>query len=287
MIARLLMALRKQGASQGKPFFGTQAMGIPLVAAVFILLRVLLLSRLSSGPTNVLSEGTVLKGFRQLHLADFLLLSCCIWVYTVDFFQDVLHWDALGFSVRSWQVIWCLFWGLMPFLGLLLVAPFITALNVTVVSSAFRWAILGGMGYVFVHRLGGKISALLGPFFIAFTFAFALFWDVSGPWELPLWRQGVLVFILNVWVMQWFEQDKDGVSHSTNIWRSFGTRGLTISMVAVTACLMVLWGGQAQRSWGLPALLLLYWTIMWFPNIVRPFRLYRLIIDGGLLLWLL
>jgi hypothetical protein len=92
---------------------------------------------------------------------------------------------------------------------------------------------------------------------------------------------------MNVWVMQWFEQDKDGVSHSTNIWRSFGTRGLTISMVAVTACLMVLWGGQAQRSWGLPALLLLYWTIMWFPNIVRPFRLYRLIIDGGLLLWLL
>jgi len=189
--------------------------------------------------------------------------------------------------MRSWQVIWCLFWGLMPFLGLLLVAPFITALNVTVVSSAFRWAILGGMGYVFVHRLGGKISALLGPFFIAFTFAFALFWDVSEPWELPLWRQGVLVFILNVWVMQWFEQDKDGVSHSTNIWRSFGTRGLTISMVAVTACLMVLWGGQAQRSWGLPALLLLYWTMMWFPNIVRPFRLYRLIIDGGLLLWLL
>ena len=43
MIARLLMALQKQGASQGKPFFGIQAMGIPLVAAVFILLRVLLL----------------------------------------------------------------------------------------------------------------------------------------------------------------------------------------------------------------------------------------------------
>lgn len=287
MVAKLLMAFRKQGASQGKPFFGTQALGIPWVAIVFLMLRILLLSRPSTGSLNTGFEDAFMNGVRRLQLADFLLVGCCIWVYTADFFRDILHWDALGFPMRSWQVIWLLFWGLLPFFGLLLVAPFTTDIKISVLIAAFRWSILGGLGYVIVQRRGGKMAALMGPFFIAITFALALFWDVSNPWALPLWRMGVFVFVLNVWVMQWFEQDKDAVSNSSNIWRSFETRWLRFAMVVVAVCLLVLWGGQAQRSWGLPALLVLYLVMMRFPDAVRPFRFYRILIDGGLVLWLI
>jgi len=286
-VAKLLMAFRNQGASEGKPFFGTQALGIPWVAGVFILLRVGLLYGRCTEPTNAGFEVSLLNGFRQLHFLDFLLLSGCIWMYAIDFFNDVLRWDALGLPMRSWQVIWFLFWGLLPFWGLLWVVPFITIVNFADMAWQVRWVIGGGLGYVILQRMGGKMAAFLGPFFIAITFALALFWDVSEPWLNPLWREGVLVFLLNVWVMQWFEQDKDVVSQSTNVWRSFETRWLRFAMVVLAVCLLVLWGGQAQRSWGLPALLVIYLVMMRFPDAVRPFRLYRLLIDGGLVLWLL
>ena len=286
-MAKLLMAFRKQGASEGKPFFGTQALGIPWFAGVFILLRVGLLLGRYAEPTNAGFEASLLDGFGRLHFLDFLLLSGCIWMYTVDFFYDVLRWDALGFPMRSWQVIWFLFWGLLPFLGLLWVVPFIITVNFADIAWQVRWVIGGGVGYIVVQRMGGKMAAFLGPFFIAITFALALFWDVSEPWLNPLWRQGVLVFLLNVWVMHWFEQDKDGVSTSTNVWRFADHRVLWVLLGLLGLMLLVSWGGQAQRSWGLPALLLFYLTILIFPTAVRPFRLYRLLIDGALLLWLL
>ena len=173
---------------------------------------------------------SLLNSVGQLHLLDFLLLSGCIWMYAIDFFNDVLRWDGLGLPMRSWQVIWFLFCGLLPFLGLLWVVPFITTVNFADLFLQVRWVIGGGLGYVILQRMGGKMAAFLGPFFIAITFALALFWDVSEPWLNPLWREGVLVFLLNVWVMQWFEQDKDVVSQSTNVWRFADHRVLWMLM---------------------------------------------------------
>ena len=117
-------------------------------------------------------------------------------MYAIDFFHDVLRWDALGFPMRSWQVIWFLFWGLLPFLGLLWVVPFITTVNFADLFMQVRWVIGGGVGYVILQRMGGKMASFSGPFFIAITFALALFWDVSEPWLNPLWREGELVFLL-------------------------------------------------------------------------------------------
>ncbi|MBM3937649.1 MAG: hypothetical protein FJ333_03200 [Sphingomonadales bacterium] len=283
------MSFRAKGASQGKPHFFTQALGIPVVAVVFISLRLLLLKQFSHDAVSVTYDTYL--GFGGLTLVDFMLLGCCIWVYAVDFFIDGLRWDAQGFSMRPWQVVWAIVWGLMPILGLSLVAlgtsVFVGKVDGWFLFGAFRWVVLGGMGYLLVRWLGGKMAAILGPCFIAITFAFALFWDVLKPWEVPLWRQGVLVFIFNVWVMQWFELDKDGVSNSTNVWRSVDPRWMKFWMAVVSLALIVLWGGQAQRSWGLPALLFVYFIMMLCPIVVRPFRMYRLLIDGMLLLWLL
>lgn len=290
MFGRLLMSFRAKGASQGRPHFFTQALGIPVVAVVFVSLRLLLLNQFSLDAVSVIDD-THLGFGGALTLVDFMLLGCCIWVYAMDFFIDGLRWDALGVSMRPWQVAWAIVWGLIPIFGLLLVALGTSVLVGEVdrwfLFGAFRWVVLGGMGYLLVRWLGGKMAAILGPCFIAITFASALFWDVLEPWEAPLWRQGVLVFVFNVWVMQWFEQDKDGVSISNNVWRSVDRRWMMFWMAVVLIALLVFWGGQAQRSWGLPALLLLYGAMLILPNPVRLFRLYRLIIDTALLLWLL
>ncbi len=287
MFARHLMALRGNGASEGRPFLGTQALGIPWVAAVFLFLRVLLLLRFATGSIHAGVEGAFLNCFKQLQLADFLLFSCCIWVYAIDFFKDGLRWDALGFSMRSWQLMWFLFWGLLPFFGLLLVAPFITGLDVKVLLGAFRWAICGGLGYVLVQRIGGKVAAMLGPICIAFSFACALFWAVEFPFQLNLWWQGFLVFWLNVLLIQWFEQDKDSASKSTNVWLSFEVRILIVLAVLLACVAVLLWAMATPRGWGFLGLLLFYVLMVVWPSAWKPFRLYRLFIDGALVLWLL
>lgn len=287
MFARLLMALRGNGASEGKPFFGTQALGIPLVATVFLVLRVLLLAKPICAVHDESSWVELSAGFGRLQFLDIALLSVCIWVYAIDFFKDGLRWDALGVFMRSWQVLWVLFWGLMPFFVLFLVAPFITGLDMKVVLGAFRWAICGGLGYVLVQRIGGKVAAMLGPICIAFSFACALFWAVEFPFQLNLWWQGFLVFWLNVLLMQWFEQDKDSASKSTNVWLSFEVRILFVLAVLLAGAAVLLWAMGTPRSWGFLGLLLFYVLMVFWPSAWKPFRLYRLFIDGALVLWLL
>ena len=287
MFARLLMALRGNGASEGRPFLGTQALGIPWVAAVFLFLRVLLLAKPICAVHDESSWVELSEGFGRLQFLDIALLSVCIWVYAIDFFKDGLRWDALGFSMRSWQLMWFLFWGLLPFFGLLLVAPFITGLDVKVLLGAFRWAICGGLGYVLVQRIGGKVAAMLGPICIAFSFACALFWAVEFPFQLNLWWQGFLVFWLNVLLMQWFEQDKDSASKSTNVWLSFEVRILIVLAVLLACVAVLLWAMATPRGWGFLGLLLFYVLMVVWPSAWKPFRLYRLLIDGALVLWLL
>jgi hypothetical protein len=287
MFARLLMALRGNGASEGRPFLGTQALGIPWVAAVFLFLRVLLLAKPICAVHDESSWVELSEGFGRLQFLDIALLSVCIWVYAIDFFKDGLRWDALGFSMRSWQVLWVLFWGLLPFFGLLLVAPFITGLDMKVVLGAFRWAICGGLGYVLVQRIGGKVAAMLGPICIAFSFACALFWAVEFPFQLNLWWQGFLVFWLNVLLMQWFEQDKDSASKSTNVWLSFEVHILFVLAVLLACVAVLLWAMATPRGWGFLGLLLFYVLMVVWPSAWKPFRLYRLLIDGALVLWLL
>jgi len=287
------VALRKQGASQGKPFFGTQAMGIPLVAAVFILLRVLLLAKPICAVHDESSWVELSAGFGRLQFLDIALLSVCIWVYTADFFNDVLHWDARGVFMRSWQVLWVLFWGLMPFFVLFLVASFAMFLMdnalvlVLTALSKLKFAIASGLAYLFLNRWGGKSFAWLGPFFIAFAFATALFWDEPAWFGLVKWWQGFMVFWLNVLLMQWFEQDKDAASESINVWLSGSTVWLKGLCALLVIGVMGVWFSTDHRSWGVLVLLLLYGAMALKPAYFRFGRRYRLLIDGALVLWLL
>ncbi len=293
MFARLLMALRGNGASEGKPFFGTQALGIPLVATVFLVLRVLLLAKPICAVHDESSWVALSAGFGRLQFLDIALLSVCIWVYTADFFNDVLHWDARGVFMRSWQVLWVLFWGLMPFFVLFLVASFAmfsmdnALVLVLTALSKLKFAIASGLAYLFLHRWGGKSFVWLGPFFIAFAFATALFWDEPAWFGLVKWWQGFMVFWLNVLLMQWFEQDKDAASESINVWLSGSSDWLKGLCALLVIGVMGVWFSTDHRSWGVLFLLLLYGAMALKPVYFRFGRRYRLLIDGALVLWLL
>ena len=293
MFARLQMALRGNGASEGKPFFGTQALGIPLVATVFLVLRILLLAKPICAVHDESSWVELSAGFGRLQFLDIALLSVCIWVYTADFFNDVLHWDARGVFMRSWQVLWVLFWGLMPFFVLFLVASFAMFLMdnalvlVLTALSKLKFAIASGLAYLFLNRWGGKSFAWLGPFFIAFAFATALFWDEPAWFGLVKWWQGFMVFWLNVLLMQWFEQDKDAASESINVWLSGSTVWLKGLCALLVIGVMGVWFSTDHRSWGVLVLLLLYGAMALKPAYFRFGRRYRLLIDGALVLWLL
>lgn len=287
------MALRGNGAAEGKPFFGTQALGIPLVATVFLVLRVLLLAKPICAVHDESSWVELSAGFGRLQFLDIALLSVCIWVYTADFFNDVLHWDARGVFMRSWQVLWVLFWGLMPFFVLFLVASFAmfsmdnALVLVLTALSKLKFAIASGLAYLFLHRWGGKSFAWLGPFFIAFAFATALFWDEPAWFGLVKWWQGFMVFWLNVLFMQWFEQDKDAASESINVWLSGSSVWLKVMCALLVIGVMGVWFSTDHRSWGVLFLLLLYGAMALKPVCFRFGRRYRLLIDGALVLWLL
>ena len=287
------MALRGNGASEGKPFFGTQALGIPLVATVFLVLRVLLLAKPICAVHDESSWVELSAGFGRLQFLDIALLSVCIWVYTADFFNDVLHWDARGVFMRSWQVLWVLFWGLMPFFVLFLVASFAmfsmdnALVLVLTALSKLKFAIASGLAYLFLHRWGRKSFVWLGPFFIAFAFATALFWDEPAWFGLVEWWQGFMVFWLNVLLMQWFEQDKDAASESINVWLSGSSDWLKVMCALLVIGVMGVWFGTDHRSWGVLVLLLLYGAMALKPVYFRFGRRYRLLIDGALVLWLL
>lgn len=287
------MALRGNGASEGKPFFGTQALGIPLVATVFLVLRVLLLAKPICAVHDESSWVELSAGFGRLQFLDIALLSVCIWVYTADFFNDVLHWDARGVFMRSWQVLWVLFWGLMPFFVLFLVASFAmfsmdnALVLVLTALGKLKFAIASGLAYLFLHRWGRKSFVWLGPFFIAFAFATALFWDEPAWFGLVKWWQGFMVFWLNVLLMQWFEQDKDAASESINVWLSGSSVWLKGLCALLVIGVMGVWFSTDHRSWGVLVLLLLYGAMALKPVYFRFGRRYRLLIDGALVLWLL
>jgi hypothetical protein len=264
------------------------------VATVFLVLRILLLANPISAVHDESFWVELSAGFGRLQFLDIALLGVCIWVYTADFFNDVLHWDARGVSMHSWQVLWVLFWGLMPFFVLFLVASFAMLFsmdNVLVLGlmalSQLKFAIAGGVGYLLVHRWGGKSFAWLGPFFIAFAFATALFWDEPTLFGLVKWWQGFMVFWLNVLLMQWFEQDKDAASESINVWLSVSSVWLKAMCALLVIGVMGVWFIADHRSWGVLVLLLLYGAMALKPGYFRFARRYRLLIDGALVLWLL
>jgi hypothetical protein len=195
--------------------------------------------------------------------------------------------------MRSWQVLWVLFWGLMPFFVLFLVASFAMFLMdnalvlVLTALSKLKFAIASGLAYLFLNRWGGKSFAWLGPFFIAFAFATALFWDEPAWFGLVKWWQGFMVFWLNVLLMQWFEQDKDAASESINVWLSGSTVWLKGLCALLVIGVMGVWFSTDHRSWGVLVLLLLYGAMALKPAYFRFGRRYRLLIDGALVLWLL
>ena len=121
----------------------------------------------------------------------------------------------------------------------------------------------------------------------AFSFACALFWAVEFPFQLNLWWQGFLVFWLNVLLMQWFEQDKDAASESSNVWLSVSSVWLKVMCALLVIGVMGVWFSTDHRSWGVLVLLLLYGAMALKPVYFRFGRRYRLLIDGALVLWLL
>ncbi|MEI8100178.1 MAG: hypothetical protein WCH09_01300, partial [Bacteroidota bacterium] len=83
MFTRLWIALKNWGASEGKPFLGVQALGIPVVAVVFLTIRTQfgndtrLNSLLSAAPPNW----------------DWIVSCLILVVYAADFISDAIAWD--------------------------------------------------------------------------------------------------------------------------------------------------------------------------------------------------
>jgi hypothetical protein len=86
--------------------------------------------------------------------------------------------------------------------------------------------------------------------------------------------------------MQWFEQDKDRVSNSINVWLALPAVWLNFMMLLLTSLLLAFWLLYIDAQWGVLVVLLLYGTMLLWPNAYRHYRVYRLILDGALLLWL-
>lgn len=298
MFAKLRMALRNQGASQGKPFLNIQVLGIPLVALIFLVLRISLEQRPGSVNAKLQIEGVDLIHFQGLNL---FLVGLLIFVYAADFFYDALRWDELGYPFVGWYFVLMLFWLLlsgsiivfMLVYNIFFCGQFLIFCNGTFFSSVMDlFAPLtgvfgGGMVYFFFKNRGGVSAAIFCPLCIAFVFNSALFADQNIADNGLLYIQGFCLFLLNVILMQWFEQDKDLKSDSVNIWLLFSPLllwGFQFFLAVVILCLTFFIDFESSGLW---MLLVMYGVMGKWPSIFRNFRLYRILVDAGLLLWLI
>lgn len=292
MFTRLWIALKNWGASEGKPFLGVQALGIPVVALVFLTIR---------------------AQFHNDSSFDFLLvaappnwdwiISCLILiVYAADFISDAIAWDKIGVKFASWQLVlavgWVLF-GSFIFLTLTVVLPLLgfgtfDKKDLLDLTWSLRFLVLGGLIYIYFKWRSGSMLAYFGPVLIAFVFAAAVFGGLPPAGFVVFWLQGFCIFLLNILMMQYFEKDKDSVSKTPNLWLLLSSRRLSIFAVLLIALITASWvlndfngNGFDGNRFGTILLLLVYGLMFIFPSPFRFARWYRVLIDGALALWLI
>jgi hypothetical protein len=291
MLTRLWIALKNWGASEGKPFLGIQALGIPVVALVFLTIRAQfgndtrLNSLLSATPPNW----------------DWIVSCLILIVYSADFISDAIAWDRIGVKLDTWQLVLAVGWILFGSFILLMLTVVLPLLGFGMREMALldllwslRYLVLGGLVYCFLKWRGGSFLAFLGPVLIAFVFAAAVFGGLPSAGYVVFWLQGFCIFLLNILLMQYFEKDKDAVSQTPNLWLLKWSR--IMPRVAVLLILLITAGWVFNdfngndfdgNKFGTILLLAIYGLMFIFPVAFRFARWYRVLIDGVLVLWLI
>jgi hypothetical protein len=292
MFTRLWIALKNWGASEGKPFLGIQALGIPVVALVFLTIRAQfgndtrLNSLLSAAPPNW----------------DWIVSCLIVIVYAADFISDAIAWDRIGVKFATWQFVlavgWILF-GSFILLMLTVVLPFLGfgTFNMQALLDllwSLRFLILGGLMYSYFKWRGGSFLAFFGPVLIAFVFAAAVFGGLPSVGFISFWLQGFCIFLLNILLMQYFEKDKDAVSQTPNLWLLKWSRIMPMVVVLLILLITAGWffydfnGNNFDgNKFGTILLLAIYGLMFIFPGTFRFARWYRVLIDSALILWLI
>jgi hypothetical protein len=289
MFTRLWIALKNWGASEGTPFLGIQALGIPVVALVFLTIRAQfgndtrLNSLLSAAPPNW----------------DWIVSCLILIVYAADFISDAIAWDRIGVKFATWQFVlavgWILF-GSFILLMLTVVLGFGT-FNIKSLLDllwSLRFLILGGLMYSYFKWRGGSVLAFFGPVLIAFVFAAAVFVGLPSVGFISFWLQGFCIFLLNILLMQYFEKDKDAVSQTPNLWLLKWSRIMPTVVVLLILLITAGWffydfnGNNFDgNKFGTILLLAIYGLMFIFPGAFRFARWYRVLIDSALILWLI
>ncbi len=288
MFTRLGSALKNWGASEGKPFLGTQALGIPVVALVFLTIR-----------SQLTQKATILNFFNETSIPDWDWIVACLIliVYASDFIWDAITWDRAGVDFKSWQGTLAIAWillGSFVLLGLTMGFPLLgfetRDLNgLKELLWSLRYLIFGGILYCYVKWRSGLLLAYFGPVLIAFVFASAVFGGLPSSGSLMFWIQGFCVFLLNILLMQYFEKDKDIVLKLPNLWLMRGTHKLPIVALLLIVSITI---GVAINDFngdklGVVLLMALYGFMYFYPTVFRYGRWYRILIDIALVLWLL
>jgi len=291
MFTRLWIALKNWGASEGKPFLGIQALGIPVVALVFLTIRAQfgndtrLNSLLSATPPNW----------------DWIVSCLILIVYSADFISDAIAWDRIGVKFATWQLVLAVGWILFGSFILLMLTVVLPLLGFGMREMALldliwslRYLVLGGLVYSYFKWRGGSVLAFFGPVLIAFVFAAAVFGGLPSAGFISFWLQGFCIFLLNILLMQYFEKDKDAVSKTPNLWLLKWRR--IMPMVAGLLILLITAGwffydfngnNFDGNNFGIILLLAIYGLMFIFPTAFRFARWYRVLIDSALILWLI
>jgi len=291
MLTRLWIALKNWGASEGKPFLGIQALGIPVVALVFLTIRAQfgndtrLNSLLSATPPNW----------------DWIVSCLILIVYSADFISDAIAWDRIGVKFATWQLVLAVGWILFGSFILLMLTVVLPLLGFGMREMALldlllslRYLVLGGLVYSYFKWRGGSVLAFFGPVLIAFVCAAAVFGGLPSAGFISFWFQGFCIFLLNILLMQYFEKDKDAVSQTPNLWLLKWRRimpmvaGLLILLITVGWVFNDFNGNNFDgNNFGIILLLAIYGLMFIFPTAFRFARWYRVLIDSALILWLI
>jgi len=291
MLTRLWIALKNWGASEGKPFLGIQALGIPVVALVFLTIRAQfgndtrLNSLLSATPPNW----------------DWIVSCLILIVYSADFISDAIAWDRIGVKFATWQLVLAVGWILFGSFILLMLTVVLPLLGFGMREMALldlllslRYLVLGGLVYSYFKWRGGSVLAFFGPVLIAFVFAAAVFGGLPSAGFISFWFQGFCIFLLNILLIQYFEKDKDAVSQTPNLWLLKWRRimpmvaGLLILLITVGWVFNDFNGNNFDgNNFGIILLLAIYGLMFIFPTAFRFARWYRVLIDSALILWLI
>jgi hypothetical protein len=270
---------------------GIQALGIPVVALVFLTIRA------------QFGNDTRLNSLLSAALPNWdWIVSCLILiVYAADFISDAIAWDRIGVKFATWQLVLAVGWILFGSFILLMLTVVLPLLGFGMREMALldlllslRYLVLGGLVYSYFKWRGGSVLAFFGPVLIAFVFVAAVFVGLPSVGFISFWLQGFCIFLLNILLMQYFEKDKDAVSQTPNLWLLKWSRFMPMVVVLLILLITAGWffndfnGNNFDgNKFGTILLLAIYGLMFIFPGAFRFARWYRVLIDGVLVLWLI